>query len=237
LLPKIFDNRALRIAKSLRSPERFIYYLLWEQGGKGLYGRRVVDLSDLSVYHDVIFTDINKKDMPNGTSIATEVLRSAVPVYKALGIKKIELIAGLSHGGFLWPRYGFRPIEPEDWENCKPTIRRNLRKIERDVKEGRIKLQGIKIKGKVSINTVDDLAIQVQGVLRAADPTNIWFISDLPCEVITFEPAGRFKVGNVLLRGSRWKGVLDFDDKEGAAVRLYAAIKEKPVDEQSELKK
>jgi hypothetical protein len=189
LLPPIFENRALRFEKPTKG--RFTYYLIYEQNRGGIYARRVVDLRRNSAYHDVLFAD----PIPDGIRISDIVIASAVDFYDRLGVNEIRIVAGLSHGGLLWPKFGFHPVNTQEWKSCGATILANLAKLDEDKQQA--------------------WRASVEYLVALDDPKAIWDISELPDWIV--EERTPRKLGDVLLRGTRWKGILSLNDMSAKA--------------------
>ena len=122
LLPPVFPGAALRL--EVRSNRRFQYYFIYAQpGGGGIYGRRkiVISKTDRYAFHYLLIAD----PIPQGVKIADHLLKRAVDFYKKICVTRIELVASLDRGGALWPKFGFIPKTPSDWQNCKNPILKN----------------------------------------------------------------------------------------------------------------
>jgi len=118
------------------------------------------------------------------SGLGAHVLANAVALYRTLGITKVELTAGLSDGSAVWPRLGFRPVDRQEWDALRARLK---------VKLGTYSRVG---KGY-------SLAVEL---LNCPDPAAIWQL------VYIEEPGTGFALGGALLRGERWRGMLDLDD-------------------------
>jgi GNAT superfamily N-acetyltransferase len=61
------------------------------------------------------------EDDYQGRGVAKDVFREAMPFYQRIGMKRIEVIASSSGGGYAWARYGFVP-DRSDWERLVRTL-------------------------------------------------------------------------------------------------------------------
>ena len=137
------------------------------------------------------------------------LLCNAVTWYRTLRTPKIHSIkitAGLSAGGSVWPKFGFRPVNAKEWTRTHRKIRLNIQKIPAQAKNEF--QQGMK----------QDLAAYVDNILAEIGPSGIWAISDLDIRDETrnikipasdIPGADIYSLGTALLRGTRWKGILD----------------------------
>jgi hypothetical protein len=192
LLPDLFEDRGLRL--EIPSQGSFGYYVLFAQpGGGGIYGRReiTVTVDDALAYHDLLIAD----PRPRGVRVADRLMKSAVDLYMKMKLNRIELRAGLSGGGRIWPKYGFRPKSEADWQACKERIRSNLRQLDDSVQQ--------------------QWGAVVESLLEANSPRTIWTVSE-----ISYICQGH-KLGDILLTGTIWRGILELEDPE--AVRRLAA--------------
>jgi hypothetical protein len=195
LLAPLFADGALLVEKPTIS--KLTYYLVYAQpNGGGVYARRRVSLAGKSAYHDLLYADPS----PQGVNVAVEVMKAALVFYEQVRVRRISLSAGLSAGGRLWPKFGFRPVDAYQWQRCAQGVIANLARLD------------VPIQDRWRQTVVD--------ILAEADPRHIWVLSDLSAPV----PArGGHKLGNVLLSGTRWKAVLDLDDSDARA-RLHAQL-------------
>jgi GNAT superfamily N-acetyltransferase len=193
LLPDLFEDRGLRLEPPSKQSS-FGYFVFFAQpGGGSIYGKRkiTVSLDDALAYHDLLIAD----PQPSGIRIADRLMKSAVELYMDLRLKRIELRAGLSGGGRLWPKYGFRPKTEADWHSCKEQIRSNLRGLDDSVQQR--------------------WGTTVERLLHSNSPRTIWSVSEIP-----YRFQG-YKLGDILLTGTKWHGILDLEDPE--TIRRLAA--------------
>jgi hypothetical protein len=178
---------ALRIDVDEKEAHRLdlVYILATIKKEPNAFAKRWIDRSNKLAYHEVFYVYRNQRP---GGGLARNLLKGAISFYKKCGITRIELIAGFTMGGALWPRYGFRPKTPKDWEDLKPAIISRM-----DQQPDKVK----KIYGPT-----------VKSILEQADPRAIWDLSALKH---TSDPP-RDTLGWRLLAGTYWRGVLDLDD-------------------------
>ena len=94
-----------------------------------------------------------------GKDLGKQVIGSSVEYYRKIGIKKVNLNADLSVGGYAWAKYGFVP-DQSTWNN----FRFNLS----------IQLDTMKVMG------IGDYPEHIQKILENPDPKAIWALSDTP---------------------------------------------------------
>ena len=131
------------------------------------------------------------------TGLGTRLLVNAINFYRRLDVRCIRLSAGLSSGGSVWPKFGFRPITAAVWRSIHPKIRENLAQIDTSTK----------MRCQTHLGT--DLYGIVSMILSDPNPKRIWVLSDLDKLV-----PPDIKLGARLLSETRWKGILDFEDKD-----------------------
>ncbi|KWV60463.1 hypothetical protein AS156_29225 [Bradyrhizobium macuxiense] len=195
LSPDMFDDRGLRLELPSERGS-FGYYVFFAQpDGGSIYGKREITIGDQDAfaYHHLLIAD----PQPNGIKVADRLMRSAVELYMSLRFRRIELRAGLSGGGRLWPKYGFRPKTPADWNGCKDRIRTNLRGLDESVQQR--------------------WGTTVERYLKSNSLRTIWNVSDLPHRI------QGHKLGDILLTGTKWHGILDLEDPETIS-RLAARL-------------
>jgi hypothetical protein len=196
LCPKIFDERTLRIERP-KNGSLIYHYICSNPDGGAIYAKRILDFVRKEAYHDLLFSDPELTEV----SVAEVLLKSSLKFYEHTGISKIGLLAGLTSGGRLWPKYGFRPISSDEWKGCFEIIRRNLTMLSEPIQA--------------------HWRDEVEFWLSNTDPRTIWRLSSIKERVETEE--GRFKLGDVLLNGTKWRGVLDLDDRLARA-QLYTRL-------------
>jgi hypothetical protein len=67
------------------------------------------------------------------SGLSAQLLANAIPGYRGLKIQCIQLDAGLSAGGSVWPKFGFQPVTEKEWRSIHPRIRKNLAKLDAGV--------------------------------------------------------------------------------------------------------
>ena len=191
LLPALFEDRALRI--EMPDDSTIVYCIIMRpSAAAGIYGRREIRFDDGCAYHDVLYAD---PPPPKDLELSKELLVTAVKYYRRLGLREITLTAGLNIGGLLWPKFGFRPATEQAWEQAKPKIRKNLRLL--------------------SKASIAPYLSEIEVYLADPDPTAIWNISNI--KALTAGTNGQ-DLGSFLLQGTRWPGILRFDDEEAWAI-------------------
>jgi GNAT superfamily N-acetyltransferase len=183
LCPGIFEDRTVRFERP-RDGKLVYHYICSNPSGGGIYARRVLDLEVGEAYHDLLFAH---PAVP-GVKIADIFMAAATEYYDKIGIRRIALQAGLSGGGRLWPKYGFHPVNTDEWRQCRPIILKNLAALG----------EGVPARRRNAI-----LAL-----LAKPDPRTIWEVSAFDQPV----PGTGHKLGDVLLSGTKWRGILNLDD-------------------------
>jgi len=191
LLPALYEPSGLRVSFPQRDALEYCLVYLDETARRGLYARRLIffDASDPYAYHDALLMD---PPDPN-RSVASHILHAAVRYYLEIGIREIRTTAGFNIGGLLWPKYGFRPESAAAWSALRDTIRRNFNRLDVDFeKEARALLE-------IALENPDPRAIwQLKSLARFSGRIN-----------------GRHgKVNDLILKGTRWRDVLRFDDPD-----------------------
>src|SRR5205814_9047170 len=140
------------------------------------------------------------------SGIGGRLLCNAVCWYKGLDepkIDRIHITAGLSAGGSVWPKFGFRPVDEEEWIKIHKRIRLNMKKIPSEARK------------QFQQQTQRDLSVRVESILENPDPSKIWDISDFDyaektrnIRIPVSSNSEGHRLGTFLLRGTRWKGVL-----------------------------
>lgn len=107
LTERLPTPNALRVA--IEKGGAVTYHLVL---GEIAFARRRFDRATGIAHNDLLMVD----PAHQGGGIATHVLANAVALYRRLGITRIELTAGLSHGSAVWPRLGYRPVDEAEWD-------------------------------------------------------------------------------------------------------------------------
>lgn len=162
--------------------------------------RRVIVCRRNEVFHHTLIVDQRYQ----GRGLASTLLASAVSLYSDLNITAIRLIAGLSAGGMVWPKFGFRPESESDWMRMHGGIRQNLKEVDVRVKDHFQALSG---------HSLDSF---VENLLSTGGPKDIWGLSDLD-QRWPRVPDSTIGLGSFLLRKLRWRGILDLQDARAMA--------------------
>ena len=164
-------------------------------------GRRLIRLDEKYAFHNLLQVDRNQQ----GKGLAGRLLVNAVYLYNVLNIAEIRIVAGLSAGGAVWPKFGFHPESAEEWQGTHATIRAKLAKIQPA------------LLAKYKTKTGVELADVLENLFSQKDPAIIWSISDLDKTGIKVsDPTSGtdYNLGTFLLRGTRWKGILSLADRD-----------------------
>ncbi len=169
-------------------------------------GRRLVNRRRGEAFHHMlIVTPAHQRHR-----LGSQMLANAVALYNQLGISRISLVAGLSAGGAVWPKYGFRPVSQKEWKKTHKRIRRNLAQLDASVKQQYSRLRAT------------SLEAEVERLLGSSSPASIWGVCDLNCVGVAI-PNWEYGLGAYLLQETRWRGILCLDDADAQA-RLYAYL-------------
>ena len=130
-----------------------------------------------------------------GRGLATLLTRNSVEVYRAVGISRVTLTAGLEGGGYVWARFGFLPTR-DSWKQVRGAVQAKLASV-----------------GKIPPEAEEALGY----ALADDDPAAIWEIADLDATI------GGRALGRLLLSGAAWDGMLEFNNMD-ATDRLSAYV-------------
>lgn len=153
---------------------------------------------NLTVYHALFQAGTQ------GAGGSKALFRTSVGVYDVLGVKRVDVFADISVGGYCWAKYGFK-CSQNDWDDLRDRFQR-------------------KVSTGVLTNSADGstypLAPEVKDKLERilADP-NPYALHQLADTVV-----GGQKIGADLLLGTNWHGSLDLtDDYQRRRTLLYCA--------------
>ncbi|PYP86137.1 MAG: hypothetical protein DMG65_19480 [Candidatus Angelobacter sp. Gp1-AA117] len=211
--PSVFDTLtetlvgpcALRVF--IEAKQKIHYSIVINHGQTPVaFCRREIRSATNEVFHH--FLNVIPEYQSSG--IGSRLLCNAVSWYKMLNwpkIHKIYITAGLSAGGSVWPKFGFRPIDGKQWSKTHKRIRLNMERIPSEVRKQFQQQTGL------------DITEYIDDILASTDPCKIWDISDLDyaentrsIRIPKSHTAHGYALGTFLLRQTRWKGVLDLTD-------------------------
>jgi len=175
------------------------------------YARRILIRDRQRAYHDFL----NIKGRSHNKTLATRLLVNAVRVYQSLGIQRVDLTAGLSAGGAVWPKMGFRPINTVEWQKTHSRIRKNLQELPDESNKRFSKVYPAQLKTMVEESLADE------------NPQSIWNVSDLDRPRVIQIPGWSYGLGGYLLRGTRWRGTLDLTNGSSAFKRFRDYVNRK----------
>jgi GNAT superfamily N-acetyltransferase len=135
--------------------------------------------------------------------VGSRLLRNAIELYRDLDIGAVRLTAGLSSGGMVWPKFGFRPVSQGEWEGMHGEIRKNMHQLDEKFRKAFEDKMG---------ETID---LYIERLLTTGGPMSIWGLSDLD-ETWRFVSNSEHGLGSFLLQDIRWRGILDL--KNGRAL-------------------
>jgi hypothetical protein len=187
---------ALRIHISRRLNIR--YCIVVNRGAEpAAVAKRVIFVSKGDAFHDrAILTEPFQ-----GRGFVSRMMANTIPLYRELDIKIIKLIAGLTDGSKVWPKFGFRPASEAQWRKVKKKIRHNLKRLDSSFKQ------------YFEDETGERIESHVESILRPQNPQAIWRTSDLD-EMWPSVPNWERGLGSFLLQSMRWRGILDLEDSK-----------------------
>jgi len=202
MVPAMAASRGLRTV--VVKDEVLVVYLIYAIERGGIVARRLINVFNGSAYHDYLLTDDISEEVRRRLKISARLLRAAIDFYREVGVSRITMTAGLSDGGRVWPRYGFRPVDTANWRQCGPRIRANLARLPHSVQS--------------------HWRNYVVTRIASPDPKSIWSIRDIDEEVPhPCRPHELRQLGELLLERTRWQGELDLADATALA-RLTNAL-------------
>ena len=91
---------------------------------KGLQVSRIFSYHDheLIVYHEFLVLP----EKCRGQRLGSKILSAFLEQYEKMGVKKINVHAGLSDGGAVWAKFGFKATEKREMERILRTARSRL---------------------------------------------------------------------------------------------------------------
>lgn len=191
-----FDEpNALRV-HVISEHELSFVLLMMRDGAPLAYATRDVDFRRHHVKHDFFVVARGLK----GDGVGAQVIADALALYPRLGILEIGLVAGLTAGGSVWPRFGFRPVDADEWSNVKRTVRRNARTLPQAA-------------WHAYVGGPPALDQALRRILADERPDAIWMLHKLDHGRQAAQAANLpHSVGDWLLQGSRWRGILELND-------------------------
>jgi GNAT superfamily N-acetyltransferase len=191
----LWNPNALRIFISRRFNIKYCLIVNENENPAAVARRAVFRRKREAFHHRIVLTKSYQ-----GHGFASKLLANTIPFYRELGVVAVKLIAGLSAGSKVWPKFGFRPVSKREWKKIHREIRRNLRRLD----------QGFKI----SFQDIAGERIEpyVERILAKPAPQGIWALSDLDDDKWPPVPNWKVGLGSFLLQNTRWKGILDLED-------------------------
>ena len=196
---QLMPANALRLYHA--GPDACEYYSLVDLGGGGsMFTRRILHPDRSEVLHDLM-TKEPEAAPPRGMSVL--LTRNCVALYELIGVRRVLMTAGLSSGSSLWPKLGFKPATRAGMASVLAHVEARIDQLPPIMRPStRSKLKAIMMPG------------QGGGSERQHLPGLIFLISGLPGKVEFRQGASTKEenIGDFLLKGARWEGVLDLDD-------------------------
>lgn len=141
-----------------------------------------------SIPNKWIFHQLFSLQQPHqNKGIGRNFIRNWVHIYRwHWNLEKIFVKAGLTHGGYVWLRYGFVPNQ-DSWDMLRPKVLRRLHE---------------------KIDEIETVVFDIANdTLSKINPESAWIIADL-AQPVDGQPLGRY-----LLAGLSWSGELDLTDE------------------------
>lgn len=212
LLHGFAEPKALRVHVATKSSMTFVL-LLTRDGDPLAYATRTADLAGAHIEHDFFVVARGSK----GKGVGAQVIANALAFYPSIGIREVGLMAGLTAGGAVWPKFGFRPTDAREWAKVRAVIKKNATQLPPAVWHA---YPG----GGAAV-----LDQALSAILRDDEPDAIWLLSKLDHQRIAAR-AGNLphSVGGALLQGCRWKGILELNDPR--AIKMARAYIQTQID-------
>jgi hypothetical protein len=134
-----------------------------------------------------------------GTGAFKPMLQNLLLAMRDCRIARITLVAGLTHGGYVWATYGFLPQTPAEWARISGVLRAKLVPVTAQL-------------------TAEQAALTTQ-LLGSADPLALRAIAAIAVPVTAPTGPTPIPLGRYLLLGSEWKGQLELSD--GPSMLIY----------------
>jgi hypothetical protein len=172
-----------------------------------------------------------------GKGIGRIAMRNQIEFFRACGIRRFEITAGLEAGGYSWARFGFLPekiSDPRFDEHARRHVRDRYEAIESlldaDEKLGLSRI--VKLRRRKDIWRLADAPVDVgprlsalfnktaSGKTECREPLKTLFKVLADDRVIKDTVEERIAarkplfIGRLLLSGAFWDGVMNFDNKE-----------------------
>jgi GNAT superfamily N-acetyltransferase len=178
--------------------------LLFTQSGEELaYASRTVVLGTpdghVQAHYFVVAPKFRNK------AVGAQFMANSLVLYRRLGVRSVRIIAGLTTGGAVWAKFGYRPVDDAEWRRVKRVIRSNFRNLLRSTDVGNL----------YNLLAGQDFEEAMMTILDFDDPTGIWMVTSLDPEGVIAGAAGLDCPGGLagaLLQRSRWRGILDLED-------------------------
>lgn len=164
-----------------------------------------------------------------GGGLGRKIMRNQIEFFKATGIKKLEMFAGLDAGGYTWARLGFLPYSKgehrSDFLDLKKEVKQRYKKLEPllDSREkGRME-KILEFKDGKDVWKLADARIDLKKRLRevfrkaANDNRQAQKVQEKVSSLVNSDDLQDEKkpltIGRILLAGTTWYGEMDFNNK------------------------
>ena len=140
-----------------------------------------------------------------GKGIGKAVLKKAVPLYKQLGIKKINTYAADKIGGYVWATAGFQ-VDKATLSEYKDTL--SLWKTDKKIEERIVGLKNIQEIAALKVSKkVFETEFKKYFEMKRRDDE--WFSKNY-----CIDKDGLYRVGKAFLLGESWQGSLNLSNKQ-----------------------
>lgn len=138
----------------------------------------------------------------NSRGGAKGFFRTAIGIYKSLGIHHVSVHANIDVGGYCWAKFGFK-IRQDSWDYLRESLKRKIERIE----TGSGQLSGTNAEGEDVRYPLSPKAKKaLKALLDDAHPTALWKLSDMKDNGVS--------VGKMLLLGTGWYGDLEIGETD-----------------------
>ncbi|HTK85660.1 MAG TPA: hypothetical protein VL625_11315 [Patescibacteria group bacterium] len=166
-------------------------------------------------------------DGAKGKGLGRHIMRNEIEFFRACGVKKFNIYAALTNGGYTWARLGFVPESTAGFagtvktrvEKLSPLLTTEEKETLADIAKFRStkdiwRLADLKVDMRERLTSVFKKA--AEGDVQARYLTSA--IEDMNGDIETqLRSKKELMIGRLLLTGTSWDGNLFFDDKEQMA--------------------
>jgi hypothetical protein len=151
-----------------------------------------------------------------GTGAFKPMLQNLLLAMRDCRIVRITLVAGLSHGGYVWATYGFLPQTPVEWTRLAGLLRTKLATVAAQLTPEQTALVGqlLASADPLALRAIAAIKVEVTAPAAASSATG-----PMAGSMAGSMASGPTTLGRYLLLGSEWKGQLELSD--GPSMLIY----------------